>query len=184
MMTLRKEFPTWRRLTLAGLTTLLLAGCSGPQLADYAAERPVLNFREYFSGDVVAHGVVTDRWGKVVRRFIVAMRCTWEGNQGTLDEHFTYSDGARQRRVWRLTQHPDGRLTGTADDVRGVAEGATAGNAFNWRYTLQLPIGGRVWDVQFDDWMYLVDPRTMINKAVMSKFGIRLGEVTLSFSKP
>jgi hypothetical protein len=31
--------------------------------------------------------------------------------------------------------------------------------------------------------MYLVDERTMLNKAVMSKFGFRLGEVTLAFSK-
>jgi hypothetical protein len=37
--------------------------------------------------------------------------------------------------------------------------------------------------VQFDDWMYLVDERVMLNKAVMSKFGIHLGEVTLSFHK-
>ena len=31
--------------------------------------------------------------------------------------------------------------------------------------------------------MFLVDDKTMINKAVMSKFGIRLGEVTLSFTR-
>jgi hypothetical protein len=28
-----------------------------------------------------------------------------------------------------------------------------------------------------------MDPRVMLNKAVMSKFGFRLGEVTLSFVK-
>jgi hypothetical protein len=37
--------------------------------------------------------------------------------------------------------------------------------------------------VQFDDWMYLMDDRVMLNKAVMSKFGLRLGEVTLTFVK-
>jgi hypothetical protein len=37
--------------------------------------------------------------------------------------------------------------------------------------------------VQFDDWMYLMSDKVMLNKAVMSKFGVRLGEVTLSFSK-
>jgi hypothetical protein len=37
--------------------------------------------------------------------------------------------------------------------------------------------------VQFDDWMYLMTERVMLNKATMSKFGIRLGEVTLSFVK-
>jgi hypothetical protein len=31
--------------------------------------------------------------------------------------------------------------------------------------------------------MYLMNDRVMLNKAVMSKWGFRLGEVTLSFSK-
>jgi len=37
--------------------------------------------------------------------------------------------------------------------------------------------------VQFDDWMYLISERVLINRASMSKFGIELGEVTLSFYK-
>jgi hypothetical protein len=31
--------------------------------------------------------------------------------------------------------------------------------------------------------MYLMDSHVMLNKAVMSKWGIRLGEVTLTFIK-
>jgi hypothetical protein len=65
----------------------------------------------------------------------------------------------------------------------GVATGVSSGNALNWRYTLALPVDGKVYEVQFDDWMYLVDDKVMLNKATMSKFGIRLGEVTLSFTK-
>jgi Protein of unknown function (DUF3833) len=71
-----------------------------------------------------------------------------------------------------------------ADDIVGEAVGQATGNALNWRYTLALPVDGRVWEVQFDDWMYLMDERVMLNKAVMSKFGITLGEVTLAFTKP
>jgi hypothetical protein len=67
--------------------------------------------------------------------------------------------------------------------VVGEASGQVRGNAFNWRYTLRLPVDGRTYDVQFDDWMYLMDDRVMLNKAVMSKFGLRLGEVTLTFVK-
>lgn len=100
-----------------------------------------------------------------------------------LDERFTYSDGTQQRRVWRLTRQADGRYTGDADDVAGVASGQTSGNAFQWAYTLKLPVDGQVYEVQFDDWMYLVDDKTLLNRATMSKFGIRLGEVTLSFQK-
>lgn len=168
----------------ASLPVLLGAGCaSAPSVSDYAAERPQLDLRRYFDGELVAHGIFTDRAGKVVRRFTVQMTGTWQGNQGTLDERFTYSDGKTERRVWRLTDHGGGRYTGRADDVVGEAQGQAAGNALNWRYTLRLPVDDKVYEVQFDDWMYLVDERVMLNKARMSKFGIFLGEVTLSFQR-
>jgi hypothetical protein len=174
-----------RKWLPAAAVALLLAGCAAaPTPSDYAAEKPLLDLKTYFNGDLTAHGIFTDRGGKVVRRFTVRMTGTWQGRQGTLDERFTYSDGKTERRVWRLTDEGGGRWTGRADDVVGVAEGRVAGNALNWRYTLALPVDGTVYEVQFDDWMYLVDERVMLNKAVMSKFGIYLGEVTLSFTKP
>ena len=168
----------------AAVLTIAIAACAGPQLADQTSERPLFDFKQYFNGTVLAHGLVSDRSGKVLRRFVVTLQCEWQGDVGTLDEAFVYSDGERQRRIWRVQRLPDGRLVGTADDVVGQALGASAGSAFNWRYTLNLQIGGSVYEVQFDDWMHLIDERTVINRAVMSKFGIRLGEVTLSFSKP
>jgi hypothetical protein len=172
-----------RRWFLAAAAALLLSACATPTVDDYAAEKPVLDLKTYFNGELIAHGLFTDRSGKVVRRFVVQMTGTWSGNQGTLDERFTYSDGKTERRVWRLTDEGNGRWTGRADDVIGQAEGRAAGNALNWRYTLKLPVDGSVYEVQFDDWMYLMDERVMLNKAVMSKFGIRLGEVTLAFYK-
>jgi hypothetical protein len=176
--------PMKRRLLItATASTLLLLGCASPQPSDYAAEKPVLDLKQYFNGELLAHGIFTDRSGKVARRFVVKMTGTWQGNQGTLDERFTYSDGKTERRVWRLTDEGGGRWSGRADDVVGTAEGRAAGNALNWRYTLKLPVDDKVYEVQFDDWMYLVDDKVMLNKAVMSKFGITLGEVTLSFTK-
>ena len=170
-----------RRLLLLLAGTALAAGCAGPTPADYAGEKPPLELKTYFNGELSAHGLFTDRSGQVVRRFTVAMTGTWNGNQGTLDERFSYSDGSSERRVWRLTDLGGGRYEGRADDVVGVAQGLAVGNALNWRYTLALPVDGRVWEVQFDDWMFQMDDRVMLNKAVMRKFGVRLGEVTLSF---
>lgn len=186
-----KRSNPWRRalrglaaLAAAGLAAALLAGCAGPKLADYVGEKPVFDFRRYFDGTVHAHGLVTDRGGKVLRRFVVTLQCTWVGDAGTLDERFVYSDGEQQQRIWHVRRLPDGGWSGTANDVLGVAAGAAAGPAFNWRYTLKLPVRGSVYEVQFDDWMYLIDERTVINKAVMSKFGVRIGDVTLSFTRP
>jgi len=172
-----------RRWFLTATAAVLLSGFASRSVEDYADQKPVLDLKTYFNGELIAHGLFTDRSGTVQRRFVVQMTGTWQGNQGTLDERFTYSDGKTERRVWRLTDEGNGRWTGRADDVVGAAEGRAAGNALNWRYTLKLPVDGSVYEVQFDDWMYLMDERVMLNKAVMSKFGIRLGEVTLAFYK-
>ena len=172
-----------RRIVLAAALALTLAGCAGPRVDDYAAEKPVLDLKQYFNGTLDAYGIFTDRSGKVVKRFTVVMKGSWNGDDGVLDEDFVYSDGTVQKRIWRLKRWPDGRYTGTADDVVGEARGQARGNAFNWTYTLALPVDGRVWHVEFDDWMYLMDDRVMLNTAVMSKWGVKLGEVTLSFVK-
>lgn len=173
-----------RHYLMAALSgAALLQGCAGIQPAEYANEKPVLELDQYFNGRVLAHGVFQQRDGRVVRRFTVVMDCRWEGNQGVLDEAFRYSDGTTQRRIWRLTKHANGRYTGRADDVVGEAQGQTAGNAFHWNYTLRLPVDGKEYEVQFDDWMFLMDERVMLNRATMSKFGVRLGEVLLSFQK-
>jgi hypothetical protein len=111
------------------------------------------------------------------------MKCSWQGDEGQLDEDFNYADGTRQKRIWHLQRLADGRYIGRAADVVGDATGQQRGNAFNWQYTMALPVDGKVYEVQFDDWMYLINDRVMLNRASMSKFGVRLGEVTLSFTK-
>jgi hypothetical protein len=125
----------------------------------------------------------TDRSGKVVKRFTVSIAASWHGDEGVLDEDFTYSDGSKQRRVWHIHKLADGRYTGSADDVVGQAQGESRGNALRWRYTLALPVDGRIWHVEMDDWMYLMSDQVLLNKTVMSKFGFKLGEVTLSFAR-
>lgn len=171
-----------RRLLLAA-GAAVLAGCAGPEISDYAAEQPVLDLRAYFNGRVDGWGIFTDRSGRVVKRFTVVMDCRWQGDDGVLDEDFTYSDGTKQRRIWRLRKLPDGRYTGRADDVVGEALGQARGNALRWNYTLALPVDGRTWHVQMDDWMYLMSERVLLNRTAMSKFGVHLGDVTLSFTK-
>jgi hypothetical protein len=169
------------RALVACAFAAVLSGCAtAPTPSDYAGQTPVLDLREYFNGRVTAHGLFS---GKVVRRFAFVMDCRWSDDEGVLEEDFTYSDGQKERRVWRLKKLPDGRYSGTADDVVGAAEGRAEGNAFQWRYTLRLPVDGRTYDVQFDDWMFLMDSRVMLNRAVMSKFGFRLGDVTIAFSR-
>lgn len=161
----------------------VLAGCGSLPVATYESERPVLDLKRYFDGTIDAWGMFQDRSGKVIKRFHVQIDAQWAGDTGTLDEHFTYADGTRSRRVWTITRLDAHRYRGTADDVVGEARGEAHGNALRWQYVLKLEVDGKTYDVDFDDWMYLIDDRVMLNRSVMSKFGVHLGEVTLSFRK-
>ena len=169
-------------VALAALAVAGLAGCASVDVRDYKAEKPALDLAEYFNGTVDGWGIFQDRSGTVVRRFTVRIDARWDGSEGTLDEHFEYADGEKQNRVWRLVK-AGGGYTGTAADVVGAAIGAAQGNALHWNYVLALPVGEQVWNMDMDDWMYLIDERTMLNRTTMSKLGIRVGEVTLSFRR-
>jgi hypothetical protein len=110
------------------------------------------------------------------------MTGTWKGNQARWTSASPTAT-ARSAASGRLTDaarplHRPRRRRGGRSRRPGRRQ------RLNWRYTLALPVDGRVCEVQFDDWMYLVDERVMLNKAVMSKFGIRLGEVTCPSTKP
>jgi hypothetical protein len=174
---------TWYTQLIPAVGLCMLTACSTTDVAQYAKEKPVLDLKQYFNGTVDAWGMFQDRSGQVVKRFNVVIQCSWKGDMGTLDEDFTYSDGTTQKRVWTLRKQPNGQYIGTAADVVGEAIGITAGNALRWKYVLALPVGDKVYNVNFEDWMFLMDDKVMLNRAEMSKFGFRLGEVTLSFSK-
>jgi len=169
-------------LALAALMAVM-AGCSSPSIDQYAEQQPRLDVQAYFNGTLDAHGMFQDRSGKVVKRFVVVMRCSWNGDTGVLDEDFVYSDGTKQKRVWTLTKTGPGTFSATAADVVGTAQGAVKGNALRWQYVLALPVDGRVINMNMDDWMFLIDDKVMLNRTAMSKFGVDLGSVTLSFTK-
>lgn len=171
------------KLLMTALFALGLSACASNGVEQYRTEQPVLDLQSYLSGTLDAWGIFQGRSGEVKKRFHVVIDAKWEGDIGVLDEHFSWSDGTTSRRVWTLKRQPDGTYLGTADDVVGGAIGELAGNALRWRYVLALPVDGKTYNVNFDDWMFLMDDKVMINRSYMSKWGFNLGEVTLTFVK-
>jgi hypothetical protein len=171
--------------TAALAAGLALAGCASVDPNVYADQKPALDLRQYFNGTLEGHGAVTDRSGQVTRRFVVTIKATWQGDVGTLDEDFVWSDGVRDKRVWTLKPGASkGEWIGTAADVLGQANGRVSGNALNWSYTLAYKTAeGKTYNIDFDDWMFLIDERVMLNRAVMSFWGFRVGEVLISFTR-
>lgn len=171
---MRKQLLTLILLSLS----LLLSSCS-TSIDHYKDSEPRLALETFFNGKLRAFGMVQDFRNQVTRRFRVEMQGRWKGDEGVLEEDFYYADGETQRRVWYLTRLPDGRYQGRADDVIGIADGKTEGYALNWQYTLQVPIEGETYAFDLNDWMYLIAPNQLINRATMNKFGLPVAEITL-----
>jgi hypothetical protein len=158
-------------------------GCSSMKIEEFNGTTPELKLEEYFLGKTKGYGVVHDRFNKLQKQFVVEMDGKLEGKILTLNEDFIYNDGTKQHRTWVVNIIDEHTYEGTAGDVIGKAHGKHAGQALNWSYTLRLPIYGKEYNVDFDDWMYLQKDNILINRALMSKFGINLGEIAIFFQK-
>ena len=175
-----------RQLSSLFLLVVLLSGlsaCGAVTVDEYASNQPTLTPETFFQGQLTAHGVIKDRGGKVIRYFNADIKAYWQDGIGTLEEDFLFDDGEPDRRVWTLTPTGEGRYVGTAGDVVGEGKITVAGNSMFLDYVLQIPWDDGTLDLRIDDRMYLVNPTTLINESIMTKFGIRVGEILLVISK-
>jgi len=151
---------------------------------NYKQNTPALNLFDYFQGKTKAWGIFQDRGGNLKRSFVVDLTGTInDKGQLVLEEDFVWNDGEKSRRVWTISKNDNNQFSGTAPDVIGKASGRSSGNAFHWKYDMILPVGDKTYKVSFDDWMFLQPDGVLLNRASMSKFGFKLGEVIISFKK-
>lgn len=168
-------------LLLVALLPFVLS-CSS-SLDDYDGTTPKFNLPTYLNGEISAWGIVQDYSNKLSRRFCVDIVGTWQGNTGQLHETFYYNDGEQQIRIWDLSVAENGRVTGSAADVIGEASGSANGTAFNWQYTLRVPVDGSEYDLFVDDWMFMLDENRMMNRSYMKKLGVTVAEISIFFDK-
>lgn len=175
---------TLMQLLATVTVALTLISCQGRDVSHYANLSPHLDLYSYFQGNTRGWGMVLDRQGGLSRQFTVDIMgsVTAEGSL-VLKEDFLWNDGKKEKRTWTISRSGEALYTGLAGDVVGSATGKSSGNALNWRYTLAVDIDGSTWNVAFDDWMYQQPDNVLLNRAVMSKFGLRVGEVIIAFQK-
>ena len=150
---------------------------------DFKNKEPLLKIEKYFDGNVKAWGVLQDRKGKVTRQFTANMFGKFENNILILDEEFFWKDGEKQKRVWKIKKIDEHNYIGTAPDVVGEAKGFSYGSAFKFEYDLLIPIKGKNIKIRFDDWIFKQDEEVAINRATLTKFGFKVGELTVFFKK-
>lgn len=179
----------YRHVRLFVTSTLLfgciaaLSGCAGPNIDQYLNNQPAFAPREFFQGELSAHGVLKNRGGEVTRYFNATIDASWDNGIGTLKERFEFDDGEIQFRTWTLTPTSQATFNATAGDVIGTGTGITAGNALNLNYVLEVDYNDRKLQLKVDDWMWRVDEQTVINHSSLSKWGFAVGSIQLVIRK-
>ncbi len=153
------------------------------QPRDYAKKGPRFDLRHHLDGPLLCEGVIYGPTGRVSSRFVADFDARWDGNVGVMTERFHYDSGAVQDRQWTLTLGNDGSVRATAPDVVGEGTGRAEGAAVQLSYNIRLTpeAGGHVLAV--NDWMYLLENGTIMNRSQFSKFGIKVAELVATLRK-
>lgn len=173
-----------KKILIILLCSLGMSACNSMKIENYSNSTIQLDIFDYFEGQTLAWGLFQDRFGNVKKQFRVEITGTIENDILTLIENFDYSDGSKDKRVWKINKKSRNRYDGSADDIIGTAIGVSNGNALNWKYEMDLKIGKRTIRVDFNDWMFLQKDMVLMNIARVSKWGLKLGEVNIFFIKP
>ena len=142
-----------------------------------------LDIFDYFKGKTFAWGIFEDRFGNLRKKFYVNILGNINNKILMLDERFYYSNGDKDRRIWNINKICNYNYEGTADDINGIAKGISSGNIFYWKYKMKIKINNKHLNVCFSDKMFLLNKNVLINKAIVSKFGLKIGELSLFFKK-
>ena len=171
------------RILLSFILIFLLSNCRDMNPEEYKNTEPKIKIEEYFLGNVKAWGMLQGRSGEVKRQFVADMKGEFDGQNLILDETFIWNDGEKQERRWTIKKVGDNKYEGTAPDVVGIAKGVSFGSAFKFEYKLLVPYKDKKIKIKFDDWIFKQDEKTAINKATLTKFGFKVGELTVFFVK-
>ncbi len=174
------------RLTSLIIALLFMASCinnNSMKPTDFKNTEPSMTIEKYFEGPVKAWGLLQDRGGKVTRQFKADMFGSFDGDILTLKEDFYWTDGEKQNRIWKIKKIDQNHYEGSAPDVVGTAKGYQYGSAFKFEYDLMVPFKGKNIKVSFDDWIFKQDDEVAINRATLTKFGFKVGELTVFFKR-
>ncbi|WP_417320911.1 DUF3833 family protein [Emcibacter sp.] len=144
---------------------------------------PPLKLEEFFSGTTLARGIFEDRFGRVRNEFHGRTVGETRNSSLFLTEEFTYRDGKTDRRNWTFYKLSERDYKATCSAVIGEAAGQTDGHRFHWSYEFKLEVGTKIWTVRFDDQMFLMDEKRLLNRARAYRWGFHIGTVFLCFEK-
>lgn len=162
---------------VAAMAVAALTACATIPAATPGAGGVVLE--RDFAGRTYASGEFRNNLTGQVRPFKVVLDGRWNGRTLTLREDFVYADGEKDRKTWTFERTAPGTFIGRREDVVGTAAVTTDQGIVRLSY--DVVIGGT--QVHFEDVIERRGDGVIVNRAIVSKFGVPIGKVDLEFAR-
>ncbi len=159
-----------------GLAMFVPLGAAHAQERDFVLE-------DYFTGETRAEGSFRAING-LHRSFVVDLEGSWDGQTLTLIEDFVFDDGERDRKTWRFTRTGATTYVGTREDVIGETTVRITGAVARFSYDVYLDPENQANRVRFHDVMTLRGDGTVLNQALVTKFGFPVAWTSIEFTRP
>ena len=161
---------------------LLVAGCAAPLRPEaFTNTAPAFDPVTFWTGRMASWGVVENRDGAPTAIVTTTTDATAEGPDGLHMVQHVMTAGKDTVRDWHMRRLGDGKFLATANDMVGTARGVASGRTFHWTWTLATKPGNGVLNVSMEQWMYLADNGTLMNRTIITKLGVRLAEISEQF---
>lgn len=144
-------------------------------ISDFADTAPTYRPENFLNGRLEGWGILERLTGGLQQRFTVQATGVWRPGDGALDftETWRFDDGHVDTLNWRILPTGDGGYVGEEDRLEGQAEGESAGCAFHWRYTREVPQkDGSKTKLNFKDWFFRIDERVTMVKGTAGRLGV------------
>jgi len=159
---------------------VLITGCASLQPQDFAKSPTHFALDRYFVGHTRSWGVFENTQGAPRRTFTCDNRGARDAaGDVMLTQHFRFSDGKTQMRVWHIHRVDATHWDATANDVVGVAHGVGCGNALYWEYNISVDLKNPLATVHIRQWIYQPEGTdSLMTRLVITKLGVTLFEVS------
>lgn len=165
-----------RRVFVSGLG-LAVAGCATMPTVPATLSVQPITLVDAFQGETLGRGVFSVPIAGVERAFTAKLVGTLDGNTFSVVEDFFFEDGEVQRLTWVFTRTGPFRWDGVREDTVGVAKVVETGTEVRLDYVADVVSRGETTRLAFSDVIYRREDETVINDAIVSRFGFPIGTV-------
>jgi hypothetical protein len=161
---------------------LTIAGCSSPLRPEaFAKTAPAFDPVTFWTGRTASWGVIENRDGAPTAIITTTTESTPEDEDGLHMVQHVVTNGKDSVRDWHMRRLGGGHFEATANDVAGIARGSTSGRTLHWTWILETRPGNDLFNIRMEQWMYLADNGTLMNRTIVTKLGVRLAEISEQF---